>query len=438
MNIGARTRIAARFSGETEMDSSNPIGLDANAPAPVAPAASSQKESAAAAPKGGAAAAAAAANSATPTPELITRMLTAAKQTSDIIFSPGRAPMVEVNGQLLQMKIPGIGLMSAEDTARIAADLIGGNQDAVRKLREDGSCDISYSVPRLCRFRVNIFTQRGSCAIVMRVISNTIPDFKSLSLPSQLMQICELRNGIVLVTGPTGSGKSSTLAAVLNQINEEKACHILTIEDPIEFLHAHKRSTIHQRELHSDTPSFAKALRAALRQAPKVILVGEMRDRETIEIALEAAETGHLVLSTLHTVDASKTIERIVGVFPNSDQQAIRLRFSKVFRFIVSQRLVPRLDGSGRIALMEILKSTMRTREYVEKGENEGKSLVDAMRDGNTDGMQHFDGEIEKLIRGKIIDPEVGLSYATNAGNLHLQLADFFDTAEEGVKMELA
>jgi twitching motility protein PilT len=271
----------------------------------------------------------------------------------------------------------------------------------------------------------------------MRVIPNTVPDFKSLSLPAQLMQICQLRNGIVLVTGPTGSGKSSTLAAVLNQINEEKACHILTIEDPIEFLHTHKRSTIHQRELHSDTPSFAKALRAALRQAPKVILVGEMRDRETIEIALEAAETGHLVLSTLHTVDAAKTIERIVGVFPLSDQQAIRSRFSKVFRFIVSQRLVPRIDGSGRIALMEILKSTMRTREYVEKGENEGKSLVDAMRDGTPDGMQYFDGEIEKLIRAKIIDPEVGLSYATNAGNLHLQLADFFEAVDEGVKLEI-
>jgi twitching motility protein PilT len=198
-------------------------------------------------------------------------------------------------------------------------------------------------------------------------------------------------------------------------------------EDPIEFLHAHKKGTIHQRELHSDTPSFALALRAALRQAPKVILVGEMRDRETIEIALEAAETGHLLLSTLHTIDASKTIERIVGVFPLADQHAIRTRLAKAFRYIVSQRLIVRKDGSSRVAVIEILKSTLRTREYVEKGESEGKSLVDAMRDGSAEGMQHFDGEIEKLIRAGEIDLEVGLSHATNPGNLRLQVADLLE-----------
>jgi twitching motility protein PilT len=199
----------------------------------------------------------------------------------------------------------------------------------------------------------------------------------------------------------------------------------LTIEDPIEFLHRHKKATIHQRELHSDTPNFALALRAALRQAPKVILVGEMRDRETIEVALEACETGHLVMSTLHTVDAAKTIERIVGVFPLADQQAIRTRLSKAFRFIVSQRLLPKKSGKGRIAAVEILKSTMRTREYVEKGESEGKSLLDAMRDGTTEGMQHFDGEIEKLIRDGIVDFETGMTYSTNAGNLRLEMADY-------------
>ena len=188
-----------------------------------------------------------------------------------------------------------------------------------------------------------------------------------------------------------------------------------------------RKATVHQRELHSDTPTFALALRAALRQAPKVILVGEMRDRETIEIALEAAETGHLVLSTLHTIDASKTIERIIGSFPMSEQHAIRGRFSKAFRFIISQRLLPKAGGKGRVAVLEILKSTMRTREYVEKGENEGKTLLDAMRDGGQDGMQYFDGEIEKLIRARTIDLEVGLSYSTNPGNLRLEISDFID-----------
>jgi twitching motility protein PilT len=192
-------------------------------------------------------------------------------------------------------------------------------------------------------------------------------------------------------------------------------------------LHRHKKATIHQRELHSDTPTFALALRAALRQAPKVVLVGEMRDRETIEIALEAAETGHLVLSTLHTIDAAKTVERIVGVFPVSDQHSVRTRFGKAFRFIISQRLLPKKDGKGRIAAIEILKSTLRTRDYVEKGESEGKTLLDAMRDGDTDGMQHFDGELERLLRAGIIDLETALAYSTNPGNLRLELADLVD-----------
>jgi twitching motility protein PilT len=261
----------------------------------------------------------------------------------------------------------------------------------------------------------------------MRVIPNVIPGFDDLNLPETLKEIVELRNGIVLVTGPTGSGKSSTLAAILDKMNAEKSYHILTIEDPIEFLHRHKKCTIHQRELHSDTPSFALALRAALRQAPKVILVGEMRDRETVEIAMEAAETGHLVLSTLHTMDASKTIERILGVFPLSDQQAIRSRLAKAFRYIVSQRLLPKKGVKGRIAAIEILKSTMRTREYLEKGEGEGKTILDAMRDGSTEGMQYFDGEIEKLIRAGVIDYDTGMSFATNAGNLRLEMADFLE-----------
>jgi twitching motility protein PilT len=364
------------------------------------------------------------------TAQLVAAMLKAKAHVSDLIFSPGRAPQIEVNGQLVELKYKGLECLTAQDTGLIANDIMAKNETAARKLEQDGSADLSYGVPGLARFRVNIFRQRGSCAIVMRVVPDKIPGFQELNLPPALKEIVDLRNGVVLVTGPTGSGKSSTLAAILDKMNEDKAYHILTIEDPIEFLHRHNKATIHQRELHSDTPTFALALRAALRQAPKVILVGEMRDRETIEVALEASETGHLVMSTLHTIDASKTVERIVGVFPMADQQAIRTRLAKAFRCIVSQRLLPRKDGNGRIAAVEVLKSTMRTREYVEKGEGEGKTLLDAMRDGSTEGMQHFDGEIEKLIRAGIVDFETALSYSTNAGNLRLEMADYLDGSQ--------
>jgi twitching motility protein PilT len=325
-------------------------------------------------------------------------------------------------------------MLTAEDTKLIAFDLIGKNDHPIRKLEQDGSADLSYGLPGVARFRVNVFRQRGTYAIVMRVIPMDIPGFDKLNLPVVLREVVNLRNGIVLVTGPTGSGKSSTLAAILDQMNTEKPYHILTIEDPIEFLHKHKKATIHQRELHSDTPTFGLALRAALRQAPKVILVGEMRDRETIEIALEAAETGHLVMSTLHTIDASKTVERIIGVFPLADQQSIRTRLGKAFRFIVSQRLIPKKDGKGRVAAVEILKATMRTRDYIEKGEGEGKTLLDAMRDGDTEGMQHFDGVIEKMIREGVVDFETGLQFSTNAGNMRLELSDYLENPNSGLK----
>ncbi|HEY6443305.1 MAG TPA: PilT/PilU family type 4a pilus ATPase [Candidatus Acidoferrales bacterium] len=373
-----------------------------------------------------------------PTPAIIGAMLRASPKTSDLIFSPGRAPQIEASGQLVQLNIPGVGRLSSEDTARIAADLIGRNAHAVDKLKQEGSCDISYSLPKISRFRVNVFTQRGSCAIVMRVIPSSVPDFKMLNLPSQLAETTDLRPGIVLVTGPTGSGKSSTLAALVDRVNTETACHIITIEDPIEFIHMHKRSTVHQRELYTDAPSFALALRAALRQAPKLILVGEMRDRDTIEVALDAAETGHLVYSTLHTIDAAKTVERVIGAFAVSDQNAVRTRLAKTFRYIVSQRLIPIREGGGRVAVFEILKSTLRTREYVQKGEGEGKTLLDAMRDGSSEGMQYFDAEIEKLIRAGTIDIPTGLSYATNPGNMQLQLADLLEPqAAENKSLEI-
>src|ERR1700692_1550230 len=357
------------------------------------------------------------------TPALLGAMLRAADKISDLIFSPGRPPQVQVYGQLIPVQVHGQPSPPADDTRHIAADLIGDNKQAVATLREHGSCDISYGLAGVARFRVNIFIQRGSCAVVMRVIPTVIPDFASLHLPSHLADVAKLRDGIVLVTGPAGSGKSSTLAVLLDCINREKNYHIITIEDPIEFLHNHKSSTIHQRELHSDTPSFAHALRSALRQAPKVILVGEMRDRETIEIVLEAAETGHLVLSSLNTMDASKTVDRIVNSSSPEEQQNLRQRFAKSFRYIVCQRLLPRADRNGRVPVAEILKANARTRECIEKGDRDGKTLLEAMKAGSSEGMQHFDGEIAQLVRDRVIELETGLSYASNPTVLGQELA---------------
>src|ERR1700723_2747607 len=368
------------------------------------------------------------------TPALLAAMLRTSAKISDLFFPPGNPPLVEINGKLVPAGAA--RSLTCEDTRRIAADLMGDNQDAAENLRKLGSCDVSFSLPGSNRFRVDIFMQRGTCAVVMRVIPGKVPDFESLNLPLELGKIVGLRNGIVLVTGPTGSGKSSTLAAIIDKINKEQSYHVLTIEDPIEFLHPHKNCIVHQRELHADTPSFALALRAALRQAPKVILVGEMRDRETIEIAMEAAETGHLVLSTLHTIDASKTVERIVGAFPMAEQHTLRNRLAKSFRYIISQRLVPRQDGAGRIAVIEILKSTLRTREYVEKGKVDGKTLLDAMRVGEQEGMQTFDGDIERLVRNGTLDMETGLAYATNPGNLQLDMSDLKLEAEADPLLE--
>jgi twitching motility protein PilT len=348
------------------------------------------------------------------TPALLGAMLRAGEKISDLIFSPGRPPQVQVYGQLIPVQVPGLATLTPDDTRQIAADLIGDNKQAVATLREQGSCDLSYGLPGVARFRANIFIQRGSCAVVMRVIPTAIPDFASLRLPSHLADVAKLRDGIVLVAGPAGSGKSSTLAVLIDCINREKNYHIITIEDPIEFLHNHKGSTIHQRELHSDTPSFAHALRSALRQAPKVILVGELRDRETIEIVLEAAETGHLVLSSLNTMDAPKTVERIISSFAPGEQSLARDRFAKTFRYVICQRLLPKTDRSGRIPVAEILKSNARTRECIEKGERDGKTLLDAMKAGASEGMQHFDGEIAQLVRDRVIDLETGLSFASN------------------------
>src|SRR6266853_1605679 len=357
-------------------------------------------------------------------PPIIERMLMVSDKISDLNFSVGQLPQVEINGKLTPVQPLGLQKLTPYQTEIIAMTLLQENSEAAERLVQTGTADLSYSLPSRARFRCNVFQQRGVYSIVMRVIPTDIPTLASLSLPSQLAEIADLRNGLVLLTGPTGSGKSSTLAAIIDIINESKHYHVVAIEDPIEYLHTHKNSTINQREVGHDTKDFPSALRAALRQAPKVILIGEMRDYETTEIALEAAETGHLVLSTLHTIDASKTIDRIIGLFPKNEEKVIRTRLSQSFRFIISQRLLPRADGLGRVAAIEILKATSRTKEYIERGEAEGKSLTDAMEQGDQEGMQTFDGEIEKLVRAGVVNKEDGLAYSSNHGNLLLRLGE--------------
>jgi twitching motility protein PilT len=362
---------------------------------------------------------------------ILEAMLKMSDRVSDLNFSVGRQPQVEIDGQLTPVNFPGLPRLTPYQTEMIALHMMRGDRELTRTLIQNGSVDLSYSIPQKTRFRVNIFSQRGTYAIVLRVIPEGIPTLASLNMPEELYNVCNLKNGIVLVTGPTGSGKSTTLAAIIHQINVDHAYHILTIEDPVEYMHRHVKSTVNQREVGSDTKTFALALRAALRQAPKVILIGEMRDVETIEIAMEAAETGHLVLSTLHTIDAAKTVDRIVGVFPKEQEPQIRTRFSQSFRYVISQRLVPKIGG-GRAAVLELLKSTMRTRDYVLKGESEGKSLTDAMHDGSVDGMQTFDDELEKMWNQRIISKETALAYSSNPTNLALRLVDEPTSEAEG------
>jgi twitching motility protein PilT len=354
---------------------------------------------------------------------LLSAMLRAHDQVSDLIFSPGRFPTVEIHGQLSRVEALASEPLTTDDTRRIASDLIGGNKQAITILREQGSCDVSYGLPGLARFRVNIFIQRGSCAVVMRVIPTKLPNLPELGLPAQLEEVAKLHEGIVLATGPRNSGKSSTLAALLDRINQERVCHIITIEDPIEFLHNHKRATIHQRELHSDTPSIPLALQAAQRQAPNVILVSDLRDHQTMEMMLEAAETGHLVFSALNTPDAAKTLERVLNLFAVAEQAAIRKRLAKTLRLVVSQRLMPRKGGDGRIVAAEILKINSPVQQCLEQNDFSSQRLVELMKDGAHEGMQHFDGEIERLVRGGAISPETAILHSTDPEGLRQQLA---------------
>ncbi len=347
---------------------------------------------------------------------ILTTMLESAPEVSDLIFTVDKPLQVESAGELTRVACdPSIESLTPFQTEMIALNLVGENQWHIRDLLRTGSCDSAYTVMDKARCRINIFSQRGNYSIVLRKLNTVIPTLESLKMPEIIHQIPREKTGLVLVTGATGSGKSTTLAAVLNIFNHTKAIHIITLEDPVEFIHPHHKSTFNQRELGSDFDTFSNGLRSALRQAPKVILVGEMRDRETVKIALSAAETGHLVLSTLHTVDAGQTINRILGMFEPEEQEQIRLRLADTLRWVVSQRLVPRIGG-GRFALMEIMGSNLRTKETIVQGESEGKSFYEIIEASQPFGWRTFDFSAVEAFDQGFISEESALLYCSKRG----------------------
>ena len=344
---------------------------------------------------------------------ILTTMLESFGNISDLNITAGKPFQVESAGQLtevsLELSLPHITPFQAET---FALNLINSDRRLTETLIREGSCDCSYFLVGKVRFRVNIFSQRGNYSTVLRKLETRIPSIEDLKLPPQFGKVADEKNGLILVTGATGSGKSTTLAALLSKINDEKSIHIITLEDPVEFVHPHKKATFNQRELGSDFDAFSSGLRAALRQAPKVILVGEMRDRETVEIGMSASETGHLVMSTLHTVDAGQTINRIIGMFSKEEEQQIRIRLADTIRWIICQRLVPRVGG-GRIALLEILSTSLRIKDVIINGESEGKTFYDILSSGEAYGMWTFDKHILKLLVKGMITEETALAYAS-------------------------
>lgn len=345
---------------------------------------------------------------------ILSTMLDSHANVSDLNFTVGKPAQVESAGQLVPVSFENnvIETLTPFQTEIIAMNLINSDRRLTETLISEGSCDLSYALSDKARFRVNVFSQRGSYSIVLRQLATRIPTLADLKLPDVLSQIAEEKNGLVLVTGATGSGKSSTLAAILDIINENKAVHVITLEDPVEFSHPHKKATFNQREMGTDFDTFANGLRAALRQAPKVILVGEMRDRETVEIGMTAAETGHLVLSTLHTIDAGQTINRIIGMFKQEEERQVRIRLADTIRWIVSQRLLPKIGG-GRVAVVEVMKSNIRVKDAILNGESEGKTFYDIIEQGEAFGMQTFDKAIIKLYEEGQITEDTALAYAS-------------------------
>jgi twitching motility protein PilT len=347
---------------------------------------------------------------------ILTRMLDAFGDVSDLNITVGKPFQVESSGELAGVEMdPPFHELTPFQTEIFALNLINQNRRLTDILLREGSCDLSHELPGKARFRVNIFSRQSNYSIVLRKLETKIPTCKKLALPEAFYKLAQEKNGIILVTGSTGSGKSTSLAGVLNEINEIKSVHIVTLEDPVEFQHPHKKATFNQREMGTDFDSFASGLRAALRQAPKVILVGEMRDRETVDIGLSAAETGHLVLSTLHTVDAGQTINRILGMFNTEDENQIRIRLADTVRWIVCQRLLPKVGG-GRVAAFEIMGSNLRTKDTILHGESEGKTFYEIIQAGKAFGMITFDDYIVNLYENGYITEETAMAYASRKG----------------------
>jgi twitching motility protein PilT len=343
-------------------------------------------------------------------------MLDSQSEVSDLLFTVGKSLQLESNGELLSVACdPPLENLTPFQTEMIALNLIGENRWLIEDLLRTGSCDSAYTVADKARFRINIFSQRGNYSIVLRKLNTQIPELDDLKFPEVIRLVPKEKTGLILVTGATGSGKSTTLAAVLNEVNKAKAIHIITLEDPVEFVHPHKQATFNQRELGMDFDNFANGLRAALRQAPKVILVGEMRDRDTVKIALSAAETGHLVLSTLHTVDAGQTINRILGMFEMEEQEQVRIRLADTLRWVISQRLAPKVGG-GRCALMEIMGSNLRIRETIAQGESEGKSFNEIIDASQPFGWRTFDTACLEAYEHGLITEETALLYCSKRG----------------------
>jgi len=347
---------------------------------------------------------------------ILSTMLDSQPEVSDLLFTVDKPLQVESYGELYHVELDSpIPQLTPFQTEMIALNLIGDNQWHLMDLLRRGSCDTAYTLTDKARFRISIFSQRGYYSIVLRKLNTIIPTLEWLQFPDIIREIPKEKTGLVLVTGATGSGKSTTLAAVLNEINDDKAVHIITLEDPVEFVHIHNKATFNQRELGTDFDSFSNGLRAALRQAPKIILVGEMRDRETVKIALSAAETGHLVLSTLHTIDSGQTINRILGMFETEEQEQIRARLADTLRWVVSQRLVPRIGG-GRFALLEIMGSNLRTQETIRLGESEGKSFYEIIEASQPFGWRTFDFSALEAYEQNKVTEETAMLYCTKRG----------------------